>query len=155
MIYLFFVILWQTIDADIKLLLAARNELESYLLEMRAAPRRKYGKKKKYQNVVIWKLHRSRRKGRWVWCDVIRDKNSDWWRWCDVKLGEEMWGERECFLSYQQHLSFALLSLCWNIYLHHYHVLHLRDEMYRYQWGTMLTANRNSVAYRWKQRVIQ
>ena len=52
-IYLFFIILLKTIDADIKLLLAARNELESYLLEMRAAPRRKYGKKKKYQNVVI------------------------------------------------------------------------------------------------------
>ena len=61
MIYLFFIILWQTIDADIKMLLAARNELESYLLEMRAAPRRKYGEKKKYENIVILKLHRSRR----------------------------------------------------------------------------------------------
>ena len=35
----------QAIDAEIKLLLAARNELESYLLEMRAAPRRKYGER--------------------------------------------------------------------------------------------------------------
>jgi hypothetical protein len=34
----------QAADQEIKLLLAGRNELESYLLEMRAAPRRKYGK---------------------------------------------------------------------------------------------------------------
>lgn len=32
-------------DAEITLLLAARNELESYLLEMRAIPRRKHGEK--------------------------------------------------------------------------------------------------------------
>lgn len=34
----------QAADEDIKLLLAGRNELESYLLEIRAAPRRKHGK---------------------------------------------------------------------------------------------------------------
>ena len=33
----------QSRDAEITLLLAARNELESYLLEMRAVPRRKHG----------------------------------------------------------------------------------------------------------------
>jgi hypothetical protein len=33
----------QAADEEIKLLLAGRNELESFLLEMRAAPRRKYG----------------------------------------------------------------------------------------------------------------
>ena len=63
MIYLFFIILWQTIDADIKLLLAARNELESYLLEMRAAPRRKYGEEKKKgkekNNFLVSKLNNS------------------------------------------------------------------------------------------------
>lgn len=35
---------FQVADEDIKLLLAGRNELESYLLEIRAAPRRKHGK---------------------------------------------------------------------------------------------------------------
>jgi hypothetical protein len=33
----------QSCDGEIKLLLAARNELESYLLEMRSTPRRKHG----------------------------------------------------------------------------------------------------------------